>query len=163
MASHAGRVASATVGAGVHSAPVPERRWDLRIRRFLSPATTTALPSRRFVSRATFADPTAEVEGFWEQEWIDAEPAALRWHEPLVRVESTDDDGVNWVMATRQGLTVDDQGWALEVTHLGPDRESEQHRYRVRWFDPDHRFGRRHRFVLMANNTRPEVAGDPFD
>lgn len=167
VASHTRRVASATVGAGVHSDPVPERRWDLRLRRFLPATVTTALPERRFISKAGFTDPTSELEGFWEQEWLDAEPAALRWHEPLLRVESSDDDGATWVPATRQGRLVDDQGWALEVTHLGSadedQSEPEAHRYRVRWFDPDHRFGRRHRFVLAANNTRPELAGDPFD
>ena len=42
-------------------------------------------------------------------------------------------------------------------------RSAGRHTYRVRWHDPAHRFGRRHRFVLLANNGRPEVVGTPFD
>lgn len=163
LAAQARRVLSATVGAGVHSEPVSERRWNLRVRRYLPPATAAALPERRFDSKAAFTDPTAELDGFWEQEWLDVEPGALRWHEQLVKVESSDDNGTTWTTAVRERRPVDDQGWALEITHLGAEPDGGGHRYRVRWFDPDHRFGRRHRFVLVANSTRPELAGDPFD
>jgi hypothetical protein len=63
------------------------------------------------------------------------------------------------------GHRVDDQGWSLSITHVGPvgDDEGGGHRYRVRWYEPVMRPGRRHRFVLAANADRPEVAGSPFD
>jgi hypothetical protein len=98
----------------------------------------------------------------WEQVWFDVAPGGLRWHEPIVRVERSDDDGRTWEPAAHGWKAADDQGWALEVTHLGGPNAG-RHTYRVRWHDPDHRFGRRHRFVLLANAGRPEVAGDPFD
>ncbi len=80
-----------------------------------------------------------------------------------MRVEASDGEGP-WQPATDHGMAVDDQGWALEVTHLGTVADgSAEHRYRVRWYDPTHRRGRRHRFVLAANAGRPELAGDPFD
>jgi hypothetical protein len=152
------------VGAGTFADVLPERRWDLASKRYL-PAPSTDPPGveRSFGHRAAFTDPTAEVDGWWEQGWTDVAPADLRWHEPMVRVESSDDDGATWTPATAHGHRVDDQGWDLEVTHLGAEGDRGAHRYRVRWFDPVHRAARRHRFVLLANAGRPEVAGDPFD
>jgi neutral ceramidase len=141
---------------------IEDRDWSLKIRRFLPRPPTGTPPERRFTSTARFTDPTAIDDGIWEQSWVDVAPGGLHWHEPLVRVEQSDDDGATWVPAAPGGRPADDQGWALEVTHLGgPD--AGRHSYRVRWHDPAHRFGRRHRFVLLANNGRPEVAGDPFD
>ena len=162
LAAHAARLASATVGAGVFADVGPQRRWDLRSRRYL-PQATTSDAARRFTGRAVFTDPTATVDGYWEQTWEDAEPGALCWHEPLVRVDASDDDGASWAPAAGHGhRTIDDQGWFVEVTHLGEVGDG-RHRYRTRWFEPTHRAGRRHRFVLLANNGRPEVAGDAFD
>ena len=97
-------------------------------------------------------------------------PGNLLWHEPLVTVEANDRaeemEEPGWFQAWHLGHRVDDQGWDLEVTHLGPaqgDASDSVHEYRVRWFDPEHRAGRRHRFVLLENNGRPEVVSPPFD
>ena len=79
-----------------------------------------------------------------------------------MRVERSD-DGATWQPAAHDWRTADDQGWALEVTHLEGSGPAGPHRYRVRWHDPSHRAGRRHRFVLVANAGRPEVVGEPFD
>ncbi|MCU1371612.1 MAG: Neutral/alkaline nonlysosomal ceramidase family protein [Ilumatobacteraceae bacterium] len=161
LAAQAAAVATETVDRGLFL-DIEDRTWNLKVRRFLPPASRDAGPDRRFSSTARFTDPTATEDGIWEQSWIDVAPGGLRWHEPLVRVEQSDDDGASWVPAAPGGRPADDQGWALEVTHVGgPD--AGRHTYRVRWHDPAHRFGRRHRFVLLANNGRPEVAGDPFD
>ena len=161
LAAQAAAVASRTVDRGLF-ADVEDRRWNLRVRRYLPVEPTGPPPERRFTSTPTFTDPTATDDARWEQTWVDIAPGGLHWHEPLVRVEQSDDDGATWVPAAPGGRPADDQGWALEVTHLGgPD--AGRHTYRVRWHDPAHRFGRRHRFVLLANNGRPEVAGAPFD
>ena len=162
LSAHAARLAEATVGGSVFADVGSQRRWNLATRRYLVTAEPDAGIGRRFKRRATFTDPTGTLDGYWEQHWVDVAPGALRWHEPLVRVEACDDN-VNWGPAMSEGRPVDDQGWSLEVTYLGPLGEQGDHRYRVRWHDPTHRFGRRHRFVLAANSTRPEVAGDPFD
>lgn len=164
LAAHAARLAAATVGGGTFADVRPERTWDLQARRFL-PTESTApapVPARRFVGPARFTDPSDRLDGFWSQEWLDVEPAGLRWHQPLVSVEASDDDGSTWFRAEDDGRPVDDQGWALEIAHLG-SQDDGAHRYRVRWFDPVHRGGRRHRFVLAANADRPPVAGAAFD
>ncbi len=168
VAVQAGRLAADTVGSGVFSDVVPERRWNVGVHRFLAtPSPNPPSAPRCFDRPATFTDPTATIDGYWEQVWLDAAPGDLLWHQPLVRVEASDDGGSTWAPALDHGRRVDDQGWALAVTHLGADRDSRAgegvHRYRVRWFDPVHRAGRLHRFVLVANATRPEVVGDPFD
>ncbi|QXC60115.1 neutral/alkaline non-lysosomal ceramidase N-terminal domain-containing protein [Aquihabitans sp. G128] len=162
LSAHAGRLAAATVGAGTFADVEAERTWDLATKRYLPLAGDEAGVERRVEGKAAFTDPTAEVDGFWELRWIDVAPTRLRWHEPLVRVESSDDDGTTWAAATVGGRRIDDQGWAIEVTHLGGD-DSGRHHYRARWYDPVHRHGRRHRFVLLANADRPEVAGPSFD
>jgi hypothetical protein len=114
---------------------------------------------------AVFTDATATTDPVWEQRWWDVAPGCLDWHEPLVRVEMADGDGGAWVPAVADGRRVDDRGCDVEVVHLGPgDRgPGRGHRYAVRWWGPGFRAGRRHRFVLVANAGRPELAGDPFD
>ena len=139
-----------------------ERTWDLKSRRYLPRSPEGALPERRFDDPARFLDPTERADAVWEQTWIDVAPGGLAWHEPLVRVEQSDDGGATWTPAARGWKRADDQGWALEVTHLG-EADGGAHRYRVRWHDPDHRVGRLHRFVLFENHGRPELAGQPFD
>lgn len=162
LSAQAARLAGEAIGAHVVADLPAERRWSLRSRRYLAPALDGPAPERRFIGRARFTDPTARDDAVWEQTWVDVAPGGLRWHEPLVRVERSDDDGATWEPAAHGWHLADDQGWALEVTHVGgPD--AGQHTYRVRWHDPDHRFGRRHRFVLLANGDRPQVAGPPFD
>ena len=166
LAAHARRLAADTVGSGVFADVAPERSWDLATRRYLpvppTPAVAARTVDRRFIGRAAFADPTAEIDGHWEQAWVDIEPAGLHWHEPLVRVESSDDNGTTWHPATDHGRPVDDEGWSLEVSHVGVD-DAGHHRYRVRWYEPAHRFGIRHRFVLARNTGRTELTGEPFD
>lgn len=165
LSAHARGLADDAVGAGVFADVEPERRWDLATRHYLPRPTVGAgpRPERRFAGRAAFTDPTAETDGYWQLAWLDVAPTGLCWHEPLVRVEASDDDGASWAPAEAHGRRVDDQGWTLQVTHLGPVDDGPEHRYRVRWFDPVHRTGRRHRVVLLANAGRPEVASDAFD
>lgn len=161
LAAHARRVAEATLGAGVFCDVAGERTWNLASKRYYARTTGEPAPERRFVGRATFTDPTARVDGFWEQTWVDVEPAGLAWHEPLVRVECTD-DGETWLPAVHDdGTRADDQSWALEIDLVGS--EPGRHRYRVRWYEPVHRAGQRHRFVLLENGGRPRIEGPAFD
>lgn len=165
LTAHAARVAAATVGADVFQETAERRRWNLRSRRFLPrPDDRAPIPERHFVGRARFHDPTAEIDAHWEQDWVDVEPARLDWHEPIVSVEASDDDGRTWRRAVDgDGMDADDRGWSCQITHLGEEADRGRHRYRVRWFEPAHRAGRRHRFVLAANAGRPEIAGPGFD
>ena len=175
LTAHARRVAEASVGAGVFTDVLAERTWDLASHRYLASPSAGDGIVRSFNGPARFTDPTPEVDGFWEHSWTDVEPAQLHWYEPLARVERSDDDGASWHPASAAGQAVDDQGWALELTHLGTEDGAADgaagasgprgvaHRYRVRWYDPVLRVGTRHRFVLLANAGRPELAGPPFD
>ena len=162
------RLVTDSAGSDVFTDAVRERRWNVGVRRFLASPATGPAPERRFESIARFSDPTATVDGAWEQTWVDVAPGGLSWHDPLVLVESSDDDGETWTPAEQGGRRVDDQGWSLSVSHEGrvggdDDSEVSGHRYRVRWHDPVMRFGRKHRFVLLANADRPRVEGLAFD
>ncbi len=167
LSAQAALLATDTVGHDVVNGALAARSWSLATRRYLPVPPPTAdgeRIERSFLRSATFTDPTSELDGWWEQRWVDVAPAGLNWHEPLVRVEMSDDDGSTWQPAVAHGRPVDDQGWALGITDLGPsDRADGAHELRVRWHDPVHRTGRKHRFVLVANNARPEVDGPGFD
>jgi len=178
LAAHAARLAAETLADVDAVIPVcdvrPERSFDLRAKRFLPMPPSSADAARgasdiprEILEPARFRDVTARTDALWEIIWRDVAPAALAWHEPLVRVEagSNDaDDANHWVPAcTRDGRLVDDQGWEIEVEHLGQAADGVGHRYAARWHDPTLRADRRHRFVLLANAGRPEVAGEAFD
>jgi hypothetical protein len=78
----------------------------------------------------------------------------------MLRVEAADGAGGPWATAVRDDRPVDDQGWALQVTHLG--EHAGGHRYAGRWWDPDLHATRWYRFVIEANAGRPVLASDPF-
>jgi len=158
-AAHAARLAGETLRDGLVDDLLPERSFDLRHRSYM-PAAPAAPAERAIDGPATFTDATATADPVWEQRWWDVAPGGLAWHEPLVRVEMADGDGA-WRPAVAHGRRVDDAGCDVEVVHLGAGGRG--HRYAARWWDPGFRAGRRHRFVLVANAGRPEVAGEPFD
>jgi neutral ceramidase len=172
LSAHAAQLAGETVRStsGVVSDVLASRRFDLSLRRYLPAASDGGRAvSRAVLGAARFTDATARTDPCWEQQWRDVPPGNLRWHDPLVRVESAEASGddasgddVAWHPAlTDDGRSVDDQGCDLEVVHLGDDRRG--HRYAVRWWNPVFRSYRRHRFVLLANGSQPKLTGDPFD
>ncbi|HEY8545262.1 MAG TPA: neutral/alkaline non-lysosomal ceramidase N-terminal domain-containing protein, partial [Acidimicrobiales bacterium] len=156
--AHAARLAEETLRRGEVTDLVTPRRFDLSLRRYLpvaasasGSASASASVEREVLGPATFTDATARTDPYWEQRWRDVGPGDLHWHEPLVRVESSDREG-EWVPAvTDDGRPVDDQGCDVEVVHLGDGH------YAARWWNPVFRSYRSHRFVLQANATRPEL------
>ena len=153
LAAHAARLAAEVMADGIVHDALAERSFDLKVHRYLPRADGRAV-DRRFAGVATFSDPTKTVDGRWDIDWLDVSPGGLLWHEPLVRVEATD-DGTTWTPAA------DDQWGAIQLRHIGP--EGDAHRYRATWWAPSVRAGRQHRFVLLPNGPRPEVASTPFD
>jgi len=156
--------AAASLGAQVASGNdvcevASERRWDLKVHRYLA-APTGAVVDRAPLGAPTYTDPTASTDGYWSFEWNDVAPGDLQWHEPLVRVESSLAGG-DWEVAVAHGRPVDDQGWALEISHRG--RSDHGHRYRVRWYDPAFGDRLRHRFVILPNGGQPRLESATFD
>jgi neutral ceramidase len=159
LAAHAARLARDVLPASVVQDVPDERTFDLKVVHHLPRADPApAAGPRQVLGPAVYVDPTTMTEGYWQLEWLDVAPAALHWHEPLVAVEAA--DGPDWSPARRDGRRVDDQGWDLQVIHLGSTPAG--HRYAVRWWDPEFRGGRPFRFVLLANNGRPRVESAPF-
>lgn len=146
------RLASDVEKESVVAQLLPVRRFDLTVRRFLPRPTNGAGPRR--CRPARFVEATAESDAYWEMPYDDAPPGDLHWHEPMLRVEREQDDG-GWV------TVADDQGWYVGVVVDRGERGLSTGRFLARWYAPA--FGARHRFVLIANNGRPEVAGPPFD
>jgi neutral ceramidase len=151
LAGHAGRLAAELAADGPVVADVrAERAFDLKVARYL-PAATGAPATIEVAGPARFSDTTARVDASWEVAWTGPPPGDLAWHEPLARVERQDGDGA-WEPAA------DDQGWDVAVLAVGPvEGDEARHRYVARWYLPDLRAGRRHRFVIG------DVASEPFD
>ena len=159
LAAHTGRLAGEVVQDGLVDDLLRDRAFDLHHRRYL-PASGGRDIERTVAGPATFTDATATTDPMWEQVWWDVAPGGLRWNAPLVRVEMADGHD-DWRPAIAHGRPVDDRSGDLEVVHLGPD--GDRHRYAARWWDPGFRAGRRHRVVLVGQDGRREVVGDPFD
>ncbi len=140
----------------------PARSFSLAVRRYLAWPTGETAP-RRWCGPGRFVPPSVTEDGFWELTFVDRAPGDLVWHEPLVAVESQDGHGP-WVPATHRGSAVDDAHADIEVTTTGLTGSGS--RYRVRWFSPDLRAGRRHRVVVVARSPEgplEPVVSDPFD
>ncbi len=61
----------------------------------------------------------------------------------------------------REGEVVDDGGWRVGVSWVGPGPAGSS-RYAARWYHPSIRPDRQHRFVLVAQGSRPRVEGTPW-
>lgn len=160
LAAHAARLAGEVVASGVVQTVPAERRFDLKVRHHLARPSGASGPDRSIVGQPRYVDTTSTTDGYWEVEWRDVEPAGLHWHEPMIRVESTDGGGAGWHTAVHDGRLMDDRGWDLQVTHVGTDELG--HRYQACWWDPAFHGGRWYRFVVVANNGRVQVASAPF-
>jgi neutral ceramidase len=155
FAAKVAALAADTVRDGHVSDVATERAFDLRHRRYLPASGSGSSTNRQVLGRAAFTDATAATDPCWRQEWRDVPPGDLTWHEPLVRVEVADGHGY-W----RPNGPLGDGSCDIEVVHLGQEHEGD--RYAVRWHNPDFHGSRRHRFVLLADAGRPEVACEPF-
>lgn len=151
LAAQAGRLAAELAAAdGVVADVRPERAFDLKVTRYLPSMTGSTAPVE-VTGPATFSDTTARVDSSWEVAWTGPPPGDLAWHETMVRVERSDGAGP-WEPAD------DDQGWDVAVLAVGPvDGDPARHHYVARWYLPDLRAGRRHRFVVLG------VPSAPFD
>ncbi len=159
LTAHAARLAGEVARSGRVRDVGPRRAFSLAVHRYL-PVPRSSGAARRMTGSPRFVDATSRSDPYWELEWVDDAPAMLHWHEPLVRVEVEETEGV-WVPAQHRGRAVDDEGCDIEVRYRG-DADG-LHRYQARWWDPAFHSARRHRFVLLANAARPEVASEPFD
>ncbi len=159
LAAVAAQLGAEVADGGMVSEALPTRSWDLKVHRYLAQPTGVAV-ERSSLGTPLYTDPTSATDGCWTFQWRDVAPGDLHWHEPIAIVESQDGDGP-WVPAVHHDRPVDDQGWALEISHRGGD--SDGHTYRVRWFDPAFRAGRRHRFVILPNANQPRLESEPFD
>ena len=160
LAAHAARLAGETVRAGL-VADVPPSAASTCATTATCPRPTGGPSSRRCSVRPPSPTPPAATDGYWEQRWLDVAPGDLDWHEPLVRVETSrgdaDGDGVTVAAgASRRRTPVDDQGWDLEVIHLGPD-DRRAHRYGCAGGTP--RSGQRPPPPLRAARQRRPPAG----
>ena len=107
---------------------VGDRRWDLAAKRYLARRPTarrSRAPLQRQGRRSPTPRPPTTPSG--SRAGSTSAPAGLHWHEPLVRVEQSDDDGATWVLAAPGGRPADDQGWALEISHTRRPRRRSPH------------------------------------
>ena len=165
LAEHAAALAADVLRDGTVQDVLAHRRFDLKARRHLAVPDVHEAIERRFVGAAQFVDPTRDADGYWSLEWLDVAPGNLRWHEPLVRIETSVDGADTWAPGTCDDRVLDDQGWDLQVIHLGAVPEpgpTGAHRYELRWWDPIVGGADRHRAVLLPNAGRPEVTSPPF-
>jgi len=171
LAAHAARLAGEVLAADEPVLDVgAERRWDLKVHRYLAAPTGTGI-GRVALTAPRYFDATGDEDGYWEFRWRDVAPGDLHWHEPMVRVEqreliadvddSAGDTAGEWSPAVHHDRLVDDQGCDLEVTGQGQDAIGWV--YSARWFDPAFRVGRQHRFVILANAAGTEITSAAFD
>jgi neutral ceramidase len=154
LEAHLSRLAAETItDGGVHD-PLGRRDFDLRLAHFMPDAVEGEPGARTIAGPPRFVDMSADQDAYWDLRWTGGGPVEVNWHEPIIAVESSD-DGENWEPAA------DDGDGTVAVHHDG-DRRG-HHDYSARWYRPDVRAGRMHRFMLLANNGLPPVRGEPFD
>ena len=164
LAAHVARLVGEVAAAPAELPAVTDvgrtRSWNLKVKRFL------CRPSAQGVGRTPlgapfYVDATGDEDGYWEFRWRDSGPGNLNWHEPIARIEQSDDGGATWQQTVHRGRRVDDQGTDLEVRIVAGDGIGTV--YAARWHDPTFRAGRVHRFVVVANASASELTSVAVD
>jgi len=132
-------------GASHVRSVLPERTYALHVHRYL--AVPEPASNARVDGAAEYVDSSGEDPDYWQQAWTDGAPGAIRWHEPLARVEV--EDGGAW------RTFADDQATSIGVVRVGKGR------YAARWFSPWLGGDRRFRFVI-STGREGRIVGDPF-
>jgi neutral ceramidase len=165
LAAHVGLLAARVARERTVHEALPQRPFDLAVRRYL-PAATSRPVTARSAARPVLRPPDVAAGREWlvEWEWEDAAPGDLPWHERLVQVETL--DGGTWSpLRLPGGAVLDDGRGELEVVHLGPAHQGGTHRYAVRWYrdlsgDPSGGWASGDepaRFALAAGPTSPTL------
>jgi neutral ceramidase len=158
VAAAAGALVGDLMRSGSVAEPLPTRRFDFASKRFLA-APTAARVTPTGVGAIEFTDPTRSEDGYWQFVWRAGAPGDLVWHEPMVRLEVATGDG-GWALAAAKGTPIDDQGYYLGITHLGPDKQSAGgHRYAARWYTGYTDPARPHRFAILQTGSSPANTG----
>ncbi|MFW5861650.1 MAG: neutral/alkaline non-lysosomal ceramidase N-terminal domain-containing protein [Spirochaetota bacterium] len=88
--------------------------------------------------------------------WLDTAPANIRFHQPLVRVE-TSSDGVNWTTLEQQGVPVNDDCGDISVECLDDEMDKGMALYKTVWHNPQFTAGHMYRFVILPRDNFAEL------
>lgn len=120
----------------------PQWRYPLKSKtlfssEFLSTSKVSSINNknkRTLLQEASFhlAD-SAEQESFWQMQWLDVKPEAMQFHRPLLEIQSRSDSKSPWQTLRISRQLINDNGYDLEVRHLGSKR-NDRHEYQARWY-----------------------------
>jgi len=88
--------------------------------------------------------------------WLDTAPANIRFHQPLVRVE-TSSDGVNWTTLTLQGIPIDDDCGDISVECVDDEEDKGMALYKTVWHNPQFTPGQMYRFLILPRDNYTEL------
>lgn len=114
---------------------LPEHWHFALASRTFGPESAPASGQRRVLD-----DPDHESEGnnkeaYWAFQYLDVNPSLLQLHEPLLAIEYRENAAEAWMVYNPEGVPVDDEGYDLQVLHLGAAKDG-MSEYEARWFNP---------------------------
>ena len=112
------------------------------------PANRPGLLKRSEIDQPVFRKAADNAEPCWVYRWRDVSPGAIRFDEPLVLLQVSD-DGRTWRDLTCGGRSVDDQGYDVSVKLMKASRDDETGVYETRWYNPEIPEGAACRFVIL--------------
>jgi len=87
--------------------------------------------------------------------WLDTAPANIRFHQPLVRVE-TSSDGARWTTLKLQGIPIDDDCGDISVECVDEEGKG-MALYKTVWYNPKFTPGQMYRFVILPRDNFTEL------
>ncbi len=100
-------------------------------------------------------------EACWSFTWADVPPPLIDLHHRLVSIEYSD-DGANWIPLEERGIPVDDDGYDLSVAFTGDVTDANLGIYETRWYNPERKEGRRHRFRIEPREGQEAFFSNAF-
>jgi len=122
-------------------------KYTFKSRRFIE-RKNIAMPAKELVSKPELVHPKNGDDEYIRMTWKDALPGAIKFHEPLIKIE-TSDDGTIWKKLKHDGYAVDDSGYQIAVRCNEVDEKKGTALYEARWYSPVFVHGKRYRFVVL--------------
>ncbi len=131
--------------------------YRLETNAFYPEDQATARPRRVLQQPTSVRARAACEEDYVAFRWQDVGPGGIRLHQPLGRVEVRINN--QWVLMSVNGEPIHDDGYDLEVRHLG-DLGNAMSKYELRWYNPV--LGGEYRFRIEPRDEQPVLVSRAF-
>ena len=162
LAAQLAKLSSDMLNSKTNIAELP-LRWDYPLKRKHHYPQEQSSTARRtsLAQPQTIPAHQAHHEDSIDFKWLDLAPAHMLFHQPLVHVEVSHNQGQHWQPLAVNGEPISDQGYDISVEMTGAAKQG-MYKYKTRWYNPVKDSGAQYRFVIQPRGRQATLYSAVF-